>query len=91
MSNLYHDCEKLARPMYRISSTSKWDDGRTFNSLGEAKAYADRRALSGETCDVIALVDRDTYRVIYTPMTAPGGIAHYATYQKADAPDPGMH
>ncbi len=82
MSNLYHDCVKLARPMYRVISTSKWDDGRTFDSLGEVKAYVDRAAKSGSTCDVVALVDRDTYRVIYTPSNAPGGRANYGSYRK---------
>lgn len=51
--------------MYRISSTNGFHDGRKFDSLGEAKQYADKH---GNKCvmDVLALVDRETFRAVYT-------------------------
>lgn len=51
--------------MYRISSTNSYHDGRTFDSLVAAIRYADKH---GDTCvcDVIALVDRDSFRAVTT-------------------------
>ena len=66
--------------MYRISSTNSYHNGRRFKSLAEAKQYADKFG-DDCVCDVMALVDRDTYRAVYM-----GGKSYIpmnrGTYQK---------
>ena len=68
--------------MYRISSTNDWHNGRQFESLAEAKAYADKHG-DNCVCDVIALVDRDHFRAVCT-----GGESYVpvnrGTYQKGE-------
>ncbi len=68
--------------MYKLQSNSPWYDGMQFDSFAEAKAKADKAADKGQTCDVIALVDRDTFRVAYTPQHCQAGQALRVTFRK---------
>ena len=70
--------------MYKLSSTNKWYHGARFDSFAAAKAEADKAAARGVTADVIALTDRENFRVAYTPSSAPGGKAIPATYSKQE-------
>ena len=69
--------------MYYLSSQNTFQNGRTFDSLAEAKKTADQLAASepNPPFDVIALVDRDTFRVVYSPQTS-WGPANVGTYYK---------
>ena len=68
--------------MYRISSTDTFHHGRTFDSLAAAKQFADRRSEKqpGTPFDVLALVDRECFRVAYSPT----GDAKLGTYKKVE-------
>ena len=52
-------------PMYRIASTNNFFNGRTFDSLAEAKKLCDKYGKK-YTMDVLAFVDRETWRAVYT-------------------------
>ena len=73
--------------MYRISSTDTFHHGRTFDSLAAAKQFADRRSEKqpGTPFDVVALVDREYFRVAYSPT----GDAKLGTYKKVET-TPGL-
>jgi hypothetical protein len=51
--------------MYRISSTNQWHNGRKFDSLAAAKAYADKHGDSC-VCDVIRDVDTSSFQAVTT-------------------------
>ena len=70
--------------MYYISSTNTFQNGRAFDSLAEAKQTADRLAASepNSPFDVIALVDRERYRVVYSPRNSRTSPANVGTYLK---------
>jgi len=70
--------------MYKLSSTNKWYHNARFDSFAAAKAESDKAAAQGVTADVIALTDRDKFRIAYTPSSAPGGKAIRATYLKRE-------
>ena len=68
--------------MYRLQVNDDWFNGMKFDSFAEAKEKADKAADRGLTVDVIALTDRDTFRVAYTPANCLGGQSVRATFQK---------
>lgn len=68
--------------MYRLQVNDNWFNGMRFDSLAEAKSKADAVADRGLTVDVIALTDRDTFRVAYTPKNCQAGQSIRATYSK---------
>ena len=74
----------MGRSMYRLSSTNALQNGRTFDSLAEAKQTADRLSASQPDTpfDVIAFVDRDSFRVVYSPSTCRAFEANVGTYRK---------
>ena len=66
-------------PMYRISSTNSFFDGRTYDSLAEAKQLCDKYGKQ-YTMDVLAFVDRDTWRAVYSG----SGTINTGTYKKGN-------
>ena len=68
--------------MYRLQSNDNWFNGMRFDSLADAKSKADIAANKGITVDVIALTDRETFRVAYTPKNCLGGQSQRVTFSK---------
>ena len=70
--------------MYYLSSTNPFQNGRTFESLADAKRTADNLAASepNSPFDVLAFVDRDSYRVVYSPPISQTSPANLGTYCK---------
>lgn len=65
-----------SHPMYKIISSDSWFNQMTFLSLALAKEKADLAAKdSCSAVDVLAFVDRDTFRVVYTPKGCKSGQA----------------
>ena len=50
-------------PMYRLAACDRWFNGMQFDSLAAAIAKAKRCDI---TCDVIAYVDAETWRAVWT-------------------------
>ena len=68
--------------MYRLQVNDDWFNGMKFESFAAAKEKADQVADRGLTVDVIALTDRDTFRVAYTPANCRSGQSIRATFLK---------
>ena len=71
-------------PTYWLSTTDFSQNGRTFDSLADAKKTADRLSNSrpNTAYDVCAFVDRGSFRLVYTPATCRAGKAHRGAYVK---------
>ena len=83
----HHDKEQdmtHQNPTYWLSTTDFSQNGRTFDSLADAKKTADRLSNSrpNTAYDVCAFVDRDSFRLVYTPATCRAGKAHRGVYVK---------
>ena len=74
--------ERGNEKMYKLNANDDWFNGMRFASLVEAKDQADDVAAKGITVDVIALTDRDTFRVAYTPANCRGGQSKRTTFNK---------
>mgnify|MGYP003661149404 CR=1 FL=1 len=68
--------------MYKLNANDNWFNGMKFDSLASAKSKADAAADKGIAVDVIALTDRDTFRVAYTPANCLGGQSKRTTFVK---------
>ena len=69
--------------MYRLHSTNPFHHGTNFDSLAKAKQYADELSAKDPipAYDVVALVDRETYRTVYTPKTCRAGQPKRGTFR----------
>jgi hypothetical protein len=70
--------------VYLIRSNNPFFNGQKFDSLADAKQRADEISAKfpHETIDVYAMVDRETFRAVYTPSSCLSGSIVRGTYDK---------
>lgn len=75
---------KTQHAMYWLSTTDFSQNGRRFDSLAEAKKIADRLSNRNPNTayDVCAFVDRNSFRLVYTPANCTAGQAKRDLYVK---------